>query len=258
MAFFHVIIPAAGIGSRMHSSANQTGGQVSQSLTMSIPKQYMPLAGIPIISHSIQIFFKNPRISQIHVALHQDDIFWRGLAINPASKLKLHYTGGETRAKTVLQTLQLLLNEHAIADDDWILVHDAARPGLTQQLLNLLLDSVENDAVGGLLALPVSDTLKLGGPQSRVEKTVSRENLWQAQTPQMFRYNLLKQALEASNGTTTDEAEAIEALGFKPKLVQGELRNLKITYQPDLDFLEALLAADNVNANKVNAKNYGN
>ena len=258
MAFFHVIIPAAGIGSRMHSSANQTGGQVSQSLTMSIPKQYMPLAGIPIISHSIQIFFKNPRISQIHVALHQDDIFWRGLAINPASKLKLHYTGGETRAKTVLQTLQLLLNEHAIADDDWILVHDAARPGLTQQLLNLLLDSVENDAVGGLLALPVSDTLKLGGPQSRVEKTVSRENLWQAQTPQMFRFNLLKQALEASNGTPTDEAEAIEALGFKPKLVQGELRNLKITYQPDLDFLEALLAADNVNANKVNAKNYGN
>ena len=254
MAFFHVIIPAAGVGSRMHNSVNQTDDSDSSNAAITLPKQYLPLAGIPIISHIIQVFFYNPRISQIHVALHREDIFWRGLTLNPASKLKLHYTGGETRAKTVLQTLRFLVSEHAIADDDWILVHDAARPGLTQQLLNLLIDSVENDAVGGLLALPVSDTLKLSGLQNRIEKTVSREHLWQAQTPQMFRFNLLKKALEASNGIPTDEAEAIEALGFKPKLVQGELRNLKITYPQDLAFLEAVFAADKVNEEMVNAE----
>ena len=249
MTFFHVIIPAAGLGSRMHTP-NQKGETADHNPAYTLPKQYLPLAGIPIISHSIQVFLKNPRISQIHVALHQDDIFWRGLTLNPISKLKLHYTGGETRAKTVLQTLRLLVSEHVIGKDDWVLVHDAARPGLSQQLLNLLIDSLENDAVGGLLALPVSDTLKLGGSQSRVEKTVSRENLWQAQTPQMFRLNVLINALEASNGAPTDEAEAIEAIGLKPKLVQGELRNLKITYPQDLAFLEAILMAEKLNGEK--------
>ena len=249
MTFFHVIIPAAGLGSRMHTRS-QNGETADHNPAYTLPKQYLPLAGIPIISHSIQVFFKNPRISQIHVALHQDDIFWRGLTLNPVSKLKLHYTGGETRAKTVLQTLRLLVSEHVIAKDDWVLVHDAARPGLNQQLLNLLIDSLENDAVGGLLALPVSDTLKLGGSQCRVEKTVSRENLWQAQTPQMFRFSVLISALEASNGSPTDEAEAIEAIGLKPKLVKGDLRNLKITYPQDLAFLEAVLMAEKLDDEK--------
>ena len=253
MAFFHVIIPAAGIGSRMHNPATPKGEPQHQNAAFNLPKQYLPLSGIPVISHSIQVFFNNPRISQIHVALSPNDIFWRGLTPNPASKLKLHHTGGDTRARTVLQTLQLLATEHVIANDDWVLVHDAARPGLTQQLLNFFLDSLENDAVGGLLALPVSDTLKLSGLHSQVEKTVSRDNLWQAQTPQMFRFKLLKQALEASDGAPTDEAEAIESLGIKPKLILGELRNLKITYPHDLAFLEAIL-----NAEKISAKKPGN
>jgi 2-C-methyl-D-erythritol 4-phosphate cytidylyltransferase len=226
MAFFHVIIPAAGTGNRM---ANV------------LPKQYLPLAGKPMISHTIQVFFNHPRIASIHVALSADDLFWRDLPLDPASKLKLHYTGGESRSETVLNTLQAI----EVADDDWILVHDAARPGLTHALLDNLLNILENDEVGGLLALPLADTLKQADAENRTQKTIPRDNLWQAQTPQMFRYGVLKHALQANNGAAyrpafTDEAEAIEALGLQPKLVQGELRNLKVTYPQDLEVLEAL------------------
>ena len=221
MALFHVIIPAAGIGNRM---ANV------------LPKQYMPLTGKPIISHTIEVFFNNPRITSIHVALSADDAFWRSLELDPASKLKLHYTGGESRSETVLNTLQVI----EVADDDWMLVHDAARPGLTSALLDYFLNTLENDTVGGLLALPVADTLKQADNANRTEKTIPRDSLWQAQTPQMFRYHTLKNALKTFNGVPTDEAEAIEALGLQPKLVQGELRNLKVTYPQDLEMLEAL------------------
>jgi 2-C-methyl-D-erythritol 4-phosphate cytidylyltransferase len=224
MVQFHVIIPAAGTGSRM---ANV------------LPKQYMPLAGKPIISHTIEVFFNNPRISSIHVALSADDAFWRSLSLDPASKLKLHYTGGESRSETVLNTLQAI----KIADDDWVLVHDAARPGLTNNLLNHLLNTLEHDAVGGLLALPVADTLKEADAEHRIKKTIPRDHLWQAQTPQMFRAAILKNALQSFAGAPTDEAQAIEALGLSPKLVQGELRNMKVTFPQDLALLELLFAA---------------
>jgi 2-C-methyl-D-erythritol 4-phosphate cytidylyltransferase len=135
-----------------------------------------------------------------------------------------------------LNTLQVI----EIADDDWVLVHDAARPGLTSALLENFLNTLEDDAVGGLLALPLADTLKQADNANRTEKTIPRDSLWQAQTPQMFRYHTLKKALETFNGVPTDEAEAIEALGLQPKLVQGELRNLKVTYPQDLEMLEAL------------------
>ena len=207
-----------------------------------LPKQYVPLAGKPMISHTIQVFFKHPRITSIHLALNPEDDFWRSLPLEPASKLKLHYTGGDSRSETVLNTLRAI----EAADDDWILVHDAARPGLTQQLLDNLMNALENDAVGGLLALPLADTLKEADVANRVAGTIPRANLWQAQTPQMFRYGLLKKALENFNGVATDEAEAIEALGLQPKLVQGELRNLKITYPQDLVLLEALFSKGNV------------
>ena len=233
MALFHVIIPAAGTGSRMAQSSQNV-----------LPKQYMPLAGKPIISHTIQVFFNHPRIASIHVALSADDLFWRNLPLDPASKLKLHYTGGESRSETVLNTL-LAIN---VADDDWLLVHDAARPGLTPALLDKLLNTLENDAVGGLLALPVADTLKKSGKNHKIEQTVERTDLWQAQTPQMFKYGMLKHALQANSSAAsshainiaTDEAQAIEALGLQPTLVLGELRNLKITYPQDLTLLEAL------------------
>ncbi len=206
-----------------------------------LPKQYLLLAGKPMISHTIQVFFNHPRIVSIHLALSPDDAFWRSLALEPASKLKLHYTGGKSRSETVLNTLQAI----EVADDDWILVHDAARPGLTNILLDYFLDTLEHDAVGGLLALPVADTLKQADSANRTEKTIPRDGLWQAQTPQMFKYGVLKDALQTnsrgdSRPAFTDEAEAIEALGLSPKLVKGELRNLKVTYPQDLEMLEAL------------------
>ncbi len=225
MVFFHVIIPAAGTGRRM---ANV------------LPKQYMPLAGKPMISHTIQVFFNHPRIASIHLALSPEDDFWRSLPLEPTSKLKLHYSGGESRAETVLNTLQAI----DVAEDDWILVHDAARPGLTHALLDDLLRELEHDPVGGLLALPLADTLKQSDQFNHVGKTIPRDHLWQAQTPQMFRFGLLKQALSSYNGAPTDEAEAIEALGLQPRLVQGELRNLKITYPQDLAMLEALIGQE--------------
>jgi 2-C-methyl-D-erythritol 4-phosphate cytidylyltransferase len=234
MAFFHVIIPAAGTGSRMAQQTNTV-----------LPKQYLPLAGKPMISHTIQVFFNHPRIASIHLALNPDDVFWRDLTLEPASKLKLHYTGGESRSETVLNTLRAI----NVGDDDWILVHDAARPGLTHALLDNLLNTLENDDVGGLLALPLADTLKQADNENRTKKTIAREHLWQAQTPQMFKYGVLKHALQANNGAAsspafTDEASAIEALGLQPKLVQGELRNLKVTYPQDLEFLEALFSKE--------------
>ena len=226
MALFHLIIPAAGAGSRM--------GDV-------LPKQYLRLAGKPMIAHTIQVFLNHPRIASIHLALNPADEFWRSLTLEPASKLKLHYTGGESRATTVLNTL----NAIDVAVDDWVLVHDAARPGLTQQMLDKFLSELEHDPVGGLLAMPLADTLKQSDAFNHVAKTIPRAQLWQAQTPQMFRYSLLKQALAAYNGQSTDEAEAVEALGLQPKLVQGELRNLKVTYPQDLALLEALLLSEN-------------
>lgn len=221
MTLFHVIIPAAGVGTRMENV---------------LPKQYLPLAGKPIVSHIIQTFFNNPRIAGIHLALSPEDEFWRSFSLNPESRMHLHYTGGGSRSETVLNTLKVM----NVSDDDWILVHDAARPGLSNDALNRLLDTLSEDNIGGLLAMPVADTVKKSNEINAVEKTISRQNLWQAQTPQMFRYATLKQALTEFEGMPTDEAEAIEALGFSPKLVHGELRNLKVTYPQDLELLEMI------------------
>lgn len=224
MPRFHIVIPAAGMGNRMETA---------------IPKQYLPLCGKPMISYSIQTFFASPRIASIHLALSPEDYFWRNLGLDVNSRLQLHYTGGETRAQTVLNTLLALHSQ--IDEDDWILVHDAARPGLSLSLLNTLLDSLEHDAVGGLLALPLADTLKQSNADARVKATIPRDGLWQAQTPQMFRYSLLKRALERFNGAPTDEAQAVEALGLEPKLVVGSLKNMKVTYPQDMALMEVLI-----------------
>ncbi len=176
------------------------------------------------------------------MALSPDDFFWRSLTLDENSRLNLHYTGGETRAQTVLNTLNAMHSK--IDEDDWILVHDAARPGLTDQLLNTLLDGLEADAVGGLLALPLADTLKQADADDRVAQTIPRAGLWQAQTPQMFRFHVLHQALTAFDGVPTDEAEAVEALGLQPKLVMGSLRNMKVTYPQDLALMELMMQKD--------------
>ena len=224
MARFHIIIPAAGAGNRMATA---------------IPKQYLPLCGKPMVSYSIQTFFACPRIATINLALSTEDYFWRSLTLDSNSRLNLHYTGGDTRSQTVLNTLEAMRPQ--VVEDDWILVHDAARPGLTASLLDHLLDTLENDAVGGLLALPLADTLKQSNADSRVQNTIPREGLWQAQTPQMFRFGLLQNALASFNGAPTDEAQAVEALGLQPKLVTGSLRNMKITYPQDLALMEVLM-----------------
>jgi 2-C-methyl-D-erythritol 4-phosphate cytidylyltransferase len=223
MANFHVIIPAAGSGTRMGVSA---------------PKQYLTLDGQALIEHVIRVFDQSPQIQSIHVILSEQDTHWRNAYLNASEKAKVHYCGGEARADTVLNGLNAM--QDSVAEDDWILVHDAARPGLTNGLLTQFMSSLEDDEVGGLLALPLADTLKMSDAESRVAKTIPRDQLWQAQTPQMFKYATLKRALESFNGSPTDEAEAIEALGLKPKLITGELRNLKVTYPQDLVVLSAL------------------
>ena len=224
MTRFHVIIPAAGSGSRMGAEA---------------PKQYLSLNGKSLIQHVIKVFDQATKIDSIHIVLSEGDAHWRSTYLNLSSKAQVHYCGGETRASSVLNGLQAI--ETQAGENDWILVHDAARPGLSNLLLNQLLNALENDAVGGLLALPLADTLKRADSEQRVSVTMPRTDLWQAQTPQMFRYATLKKALTEFNGSPTDEAEAIESLGLRPKLVTGELRNLKVTYPQDLAVLSALL-----------------
>lgn len=208
-------------------------------MASTIPKQYLPLNGKPMVLHSIQTFFACPRIASIHLTLSPDDFFWPSLKLDENSRLNLHYSGGDTRAQTVLNTLNAM---HPTVDEqDWILVHDAARPGLTSQLLNTLLDALESDTVGGLLAMPLADTLKQSLADARVTQTIPRDGLWQAQTPQMFKFHVLHQALSAFDGTPTDEAQAVEALGLQPKLVMGSLRNMKVTYPQDLALLELMM-----------------
>jgi 2-C-methyl-D-erythritol 4-phosphate cytidylyltransferase len=203
-----------------------------------IPKQYLSLLGVPLILHSLRVFAAHPRIDSIHVVLSADDVFWQRVEPDVDEKVIVHRCGGETRARTVLNGLERMGDA---ADDDWVLVHDAARPGLSPQLLDSLLDTLQDDPVGGLLATPLADTLKRADAAQRVARTEPREQLWQAQTPQMFRYAMLRQALNAAGAAPTDEAQAVEALGYQPKLVLGDLRNLKITYARDLELVEAML-----------------
>jgi len=222
MPTFHVIIPAAGSGSRMGSDT---------------PKQYLPLAGKAMLAQTLDIFLKAAVIDTVTLVIAEDDAHWDALAYPAPPKLRVVRKGGATRAETVLNGM-VALNA---GESAWVLVHDAARPGLTQTLLTRLVAELQDDPVGGLLAIPVADTLRRADNNQRVATTESRDGLWQAQTPQMFRYGLLKQALERQQGAPTDEAQAVEALGYSPRLVAGELRNLKVTYPQDLVLVEALL-----------------
>jgi 2-C-methyl-D-erythritol 4-phosphate cytidylyltransferase len=230
MAKFHVIIPAAGSGSRMATV---------------LPKQYLPLLGRPMIAWTLDTFLACERIASVQLVLSADDTHWQAHSIHHP-KLSILRCGGKTRAATVLNALNTLNVEAT----DWMLVHDAARPALTHQLLDDLLDQIQDDEVGGLLAIPLADTLKRANAAQRVALTEPREGLWQAQTPQMFRYEILKKALIQAGGAPTDEAQAVEALGLSPKLVTGQLRNLKITYPQDLALAEAIIAADQIAANQ--------
>ncbi|HXA48111.1 MAG TPA: 2-C-methyl-D-erythritol 4-phosphate cytidylyltransferase [Burkholderiaceae bacterium] len=220
------LIPAAGVGARMGSSS---------------PKQYVSIAGKPMLLHVLDTFAASDIITHTFVVVNAEDNNIRGMmasAPHLADRVTIIFNGGATRHVSVLKGLQVL-SDHADADD-WILVHDAARPGLTTDLIAHLTESLRDDSVGGLLAMPVVDTLKRGGSDKRVQATVPRSGLWAAQTPQMFRYGMLRRALEQVDDVT-DESSAIEAMGLQPKLIEGSPRNFKITLPQDVPLAELYL-----------------
>lgn len=208
------------------------------------PKQYLAIHGRPMIWHAIRAFERHAAISRVFVVISAADGWWDGYDWSDFAKLTVLRCGGETRAESVLGGLHACAD--AVAADDWMLVHDAARPCLTQALLDKLLAQLAADPVGGILAAPVADTLKRQmpglGTECRIAETVPRAGLWGAQTPQMFRHALLQQALEQVGSEVTDEASAIEALGLSPQLVESDLTNLKVTYPRDLDVAAWLLS----------------
>jgi 2-C-methyl-D-erythritol 4-phosphate cytidylyltransferase len=225
MTCHYALIPAAGIGARMG---------VDQ------PKQYLEIAGRPLLWHAIRVFEAHPRIQRVFVVLSPEDGYWHDYDWSGFSKLVVLRCGGPSRAASVLNGLVAVAGE--VAADDWMLVHDAARPCLSRRLLDKLLAEVADDPVGGILAAPVADTLKREGEGRRIQETVPRERLWGAQTPQMFRHGLLKRALEHAGTAVTDEASAVEALGLAPRLVEGDITNLKVTYPLDLELAGRLLS----------------
>ncbi len=205
------------------------------------PKQYAQLAGRAMLRHVLDTFAGIAAISHTFVVVsggdgYIDELMRDGPAL--AGRVTIVRDGGDTRRQSVLNGL--LAMRPQVADDDWVLVHDAARPGLSAGLVNRLIAALRDDAVGGLLALPVVDTLKRSDSDGRASASVPRAGLWSAQTPQMFRYGLLKKALEDA-ADVTDEAGAIEAMGLAPRLVMGSARNMKVTLPDDLALAELYL-----------------
>ncbi|MDE1547070.1 2-C-methyl-D-erythritol 4-phosphate cytidylyltransferase [Dechloromonas agitata] len=220
------IVPAAGSGSRFGAEK---------------PKQYLDLLGRPLIFHTLKALTACPDIERVWVVLAPDDPWWpRTDWSELGAKLETVRCGGATRAESVSNGLQAAAM--VAADDDWVLVHDAARPCLSPAMLDALFADLSNDPVGGILAVPVADTLKRADAEQRVAATEPRDGLWQAQTPQMFRYGLLCDALQQCRDVT-DEAGAVEALGLRPKLVRGDATNLKVTYPADLPLAAMILRA---------------
>ena len=226
---FHALIPCAGTGSR--------AGTVQ-------PKQYQQVAGQPMVMHTLQALAQVPQLSSAWVILSPDDgHVWAELGW-PAH-FKRMACGGASRAESVFNGLQAMLAA-GLDPQDWVLVHDAARCLVSPESVTRLIETCRDDAVGGLLALPLPDTLKSeeGG---RVLATVSREHKWLAQTPQMFRLQALYDALAAvavsGFAGITDEASAMERLGLKPRLIEGSAQNFKVTYPADFALAEAILGS---------------
>ena len=223
---FFGLVPAAGAGERM--------GQAT-------PKQYLSLLGRPMLYHSVNALLASDRIDIVFVVLAPaDQEFKRHPWGEFGERVAPLYCGGATRHDSVLNGL--VAASSMVEPDDWILVHDAARPCLAQRELQRMLDALAMDEVGGILGVPLADTLKRADFAGRIQATEAREHLWQAQTPQMFRHGLLLEAL-GRTAKLTDEAGAVEALGLKPRLVQGSTANLKVTYPEDLQLAQAILTS---------------
>ena len=205
-----------------------------------LPKQYLPVAGKPMMFHSIEAIAAVSRVERLFVVLSPMDRHWgeHDWSAFP-EKVEAAFCGGAHRAESVLNTLMHL--EARIAKGDWVLVHDAARPCIVTELVEQFLDEIGDDQVGGLLAIPLADTLKRSDELHRVSETRPRTGLWRAQTPQMFRYGTLRAGLE-KKPKATDEAEAVESTGYNtPRLVQGESTNIKVTFAEDLQVAEMIL-----------------
>lgn len=225
----HAVIPAAGAGRRFGAA---------------LPKQYLSLAGKAIQQHTLDRLTGMPELSRVVVAIAADDERARTLPYARPERLQF-VTGGGERMDSVMAGLEALQAAGA-GPDDWVLVHDVARPLLRPEDVRRLLAELADDPVGGLLANPVRDTMKRSDSSGRIDSTVCREQLWHALTPQMFRLGLLLRALRSARDegvVVTDEAAAIERLGLQPRLVSGARDNLKITFPDDLPLAEALLLA---------------
>lgn len=236
MEFFHIkamdekiiaLIPAGGIGARA------LGGGHSG------PKQYRVINGVPMLVHTVKALLSHAGISQVHIGVAPGDAYITDCVMPEPARLSIHRSGGASRADTVLNTL---LASQA-ADHDWVLVHDAARPGLRADSLAALVQTCLLHDRGGILATPVPDTVKRAVVDSGldvIESTVPRDGLWLAQTPQMFRVGLLRDALlmaKAQGFEVTDEASAMEFAGYAPLLVKGSLENMKVTWPGDFDMM---------------------
>lgn len=220
---FFALVPAAGIGERSGAG---------------MPKQYVAIAGKPMLAHTLAALAAVPRIEQTLVVLSPaDDRFEAAL---PGCAAWVARVGGASRAESVLGGLAELRSRGATGDD-WVLVHDAARCLLQPAWVDALIDACEHDTVGGLLAQPIADTLKAGDAGGRVTATVDRRDKWSAQTPQMFRLGLVERALTAMGAAATDEASAVEALGLAPRLVRASMANFKVTWPEDFELAERWL-----------------
>jgi 2-C-methyl-D-erythritol 4-phosphate cytidylyltransferase len=216
------LIPCAGTGSRAAAQG---------------PKQYQEVAGQPLVLHTVAAFQAVPRVSGIFLVVAADDTFFHGRAV----AAQVLPCGGDSRARSVGNGLQALL-AHGAQAADWVLVHDAARCLIAPAQIEALIDACQHDAVGGLLALPLPDTLKQE-VQGRVASTLARTDKWLAQTPQMFRLGALQSALLQAGDAVTDESSAMESLGLRPLLVPGSAQNFKVTYAADFALAEAVLQA---------------
>ena len=222
---YWIIVPAAGIGSRMGASC---------------PKQYLPLLRKTVIEHTLESLLGLPDIAGIYLALGSDDSYWNKLPLAQNSRIN-RVAGGAERCDSVLNALEQL-SAHALPND-WVLVHDAARPCIFAQTILYLIDQVKDHPVGGILGVPASDTLKQV-TDSLIDATVDRRFLWQAQTPQMFRFGLLRDCLQRGLGEgklITDESSALETYGYQPLMVQGRSDNIKITRPEDLTLAAMIL-----------------
>ena len=228
MENIHLIIPAAGESSRMGSTT---------------PKQFSNFHGKTILEYVESIFSKLATIKTITIALNKKQKYIESLNCQFSNKTTLIDCGGSNRSETVLNALRIIGED--IQKKDWIMVHDAARVGITESLVNNFIREIVDDKVGGILAIPALDTVKRVDKKQQIIRTEKRDEIWLAQTPQMFRFDLLNKALTSFKGNPTDESEAIEAFGLSPKIVKGSLVNFKITYPDDLMRVEKLIQGSN-------------